>query len=294
MPASPDKPDKLVFAVNLSGGRSSAYMLHHLLERHGGALPPNWVTVYCNTGKEREETLEFVRRIGESWGVDVHWLEYRHRPQAAGGAKDPRHVAVRVDHASASRRGEPFQALMRAKNLIPHDTFRLCTAELKIETQRRYLRRELGATHVISLIGLRFDEPRRWMKRKEDAAVEMPLVAARRTAADVQAFWRAHPFDLGIPSWKGNCDLCFLKSKANLVATIREEPWRADWWLAAEAWRRDATYGAGAKARAENAQMSQSRSFADLVRLAREGDLFEGFGEVGDEPAIDCFCGESA
>ena len=60
------------------------------------------------------------------------------------------------------------------------------------------------------------------------------MVDAGVTAGDVAAFWKAQPFDLGIPSDRGNCDLCYLKSKANLVATIREEPSRADWWIEAE------------------------------------------------------------
>ena len=37
-----------------------------------------------------------------------------------------------------------------------------------------------------------------------------------------------------MPSDRGNCDLCYLKPRRNLVAAIREEPARADWWIAAE------------------------------------------------------------
>lgn len=48
--------------VSFSGGRTSGYMLWHILDAHGGALPDDVKVVFCNTGKERPETLDFVER----------------------------------------------------------------------------------------------------------------------------------------------------------------------------------------------------------------------------------------
>ena len=62
----------------------------------------------------------------------------------------------------------------------------------------------------------------------------LPLVDAGVTKADVAAFWSRQVFDLGIDSARGNCDCCYLKARPNLLATIRDEPDRADWWIAAE------------------------------------------------------------
>ena len=70
------------------------------------------------------------------------------------------------------------------------------------------------------------------------------MVDAGVTRADVAEFWRAQPFDLGIPSERGNCDCCDLKARPNLVATIRDEPSRADWWIDMER-RRGRTFRIG-------------------------------------------------
>ena len=38
--------------IHFSGGRTSAFMLWHILEAHGGTLPQDVKVVFCNTGKE--------------------------------------------------------------------------------------------------------------------------------------------------------------------------------------------------------------------------------------------------
>lgn len=62
--------------ISFSGGRTSAYMLYMALCAHGGALPSYVYVTFCNTGKEREETLRFVHECGSRWGVHIHWLEW--------------------------------------------------------------------------------------------------------------------------------------------------------------------------------------------------------------------------
>lgn len=43
--------------ISFSGGRTSAYMLHQIIQAHGGTLPDDVVVAFANTGKEREVTL---------------------------------------------------------------------------------------------------------------------------------------------------------------------------------------------------------------------------------------------
>lgn len=70
--------------INFSGGRSSAYMLYHILDAHDGKLPNSAVVCFANTGKERPETLDFVKECGERWNVPITWLEYRYRKGIIG------------------------------------------------------------------------------------------------------------------------------------------------------------------------------------------------------------------
>lgn len=123
--------------ISLSGGRTSAYMLWRILQAHGGTLPDDIVVCFANTGREMPATLDFVRDIGERWDVDTRWLEYRHEG-------DRRPFAVEVDYVTASRRGQPFRAFLRAKSALPNPVQRSCTTELKIRTIKRFIVEVLG------------------------------------------------------------------------------------------------------------------------------------------------------
>ena len=105
------------------------------------------------------------------------------------------------------------------------------------------------------------------------------MVDAGVTAGDVAAFWQSQPFDLAMPSERGNCDCCYLKPRANLLATIREEPARADWWIEAER-RKGRTFRIG-------------EGFAALRDAALAPGGISAFGTAAREPeqaALPCFC----
>lgn len=218
--------------IAFSGGRTSAYMLHHILEANGG-LPDRAIVSFQNTGREMPETLDFAQECGARWGVNIVWLEYR--------AEAP--FWERVSHNSASREGEPFEALIRKRKYLPNQQTRFCTVELKIRTAKRYCV-SLGWKEWTTATGIRADEPRRIKpedtKGKDRWYVWQPLVHAGVSKHDVAAFWKRQPFDLRLPNvkgncWLGNCDGCFLKSEANLAAFVREFPDRAAWWERMEA-----------------------------------------------------------
>jgi 3'-phosphoadenosine 5'-phosphosulfate sulfotransferase (PAPS reductase)/FAD synthetase len=61
--------------ISFSGGRTSGYMLWHILEAHGGALPEGVHVTFANTGKERPETLAFVHEVETRWPVRDLQLE---------------------------------------------------------------------------------------------------------------------------------------------------------------------------------------------------------------------------
>ncbi|HEY7159396.1 MAG TPA: hypothetical protein VH575_35955, partial [Gemmataceae bacterium] len=102
---------------------TSAYLLKHVLDAYGGKLPANVLTCFANTGKEMPETLDFVRDCGQRWNVNIVWLEY-----------DPSGETQRkfriVGHGSASRQGEPYEALLRERKYLPNPVTRFCTTTL--------------------------------------------------------------------------------------------------------------------------------------------------------------------
>lgn len=266
--------------ISFSGGRTSAYMLWRVLQAHGGKLPDECVVCFANTGKEEEATLRFVRDCGGRWNVPIAWIEYR---VPAG--------YVVVDFASASRAGEPFEALMRHRALLPNPISRFCTQELKIRSMARYLKdagygETVGSMEFFAWVGIRADEPRRAAKIGRERT---PLVAAGVTAADVGAFWRAQPFDLELPNMNGktmhgNCDLCFLKPAAQVQALIAEKPARATWWAQME---RDIPAMGRTTATGSVFRMDRP-GYAAMMQNAADQIDFIGH----EEEAIACFCGE--
>ena len=114
--------------VSFSGGRTSAYMLRQVLDNN-----EDWsdlVVTFANTGKEHPATLEFVQECAERWAVPIAWLEFR---------DDDAGFAV-VHYATASRLGEPFEALIRKRKYLPNPVTRFCTIDLKIRIIHKYLR----------------------------------------------------------------------------------------------------------------------------------------------------------
>lgn len=265
--------------ISFSGGRTSAYMLWRVLQANGGVLPADAVVCFANTGKEDEATLRFVRDCEEAWSVPIVWLEFRDT--------ESRFEIVSFD--TASRDGEPFEALIRKRNYLPNPITRFCTIDLKIRPIGRYLL-SLGMAETkteaekMSMIGMRADEQRRAAKIADKSRI--PLVAAGITKGDVGAFWRAQPFDLGLPNnngvtMEGNCDLCFLKGGAQVLSLIAAKPKRAIWWARMESLAM-ASKPSGAVFRSDRPSYSSMAQFAN-----DQVDMFDA-----NEQTIACFCGD--
>lgn len=252
--------------IAFSGGRTSAFMLHQILEANGD-LPDCVEVTFENTGREMPQTLDFVAECAQRWGVMVTWLEYR--------AVAP--FFEIVGRQGACENGKPFEALIRKKKFLPNQAARFCTTELKVRTAKRYLR-SIGWDYWTNAVGLRADEPKRLkeegVKHGDRWMIWQPLAHAGVGKHDVTAFWRAQPFDLQLPNvrgscWLGNCDGCFLKSEANLTALAREHPDRAAWWEKMEALASELTTGSVATFSKRYSRVA-IRDF-----IERQGDAFD-------------------
>jgi 3'-phosphoadenosine 5'-phosphosulfate sulfotransferase (PAPS reductase)/FAD synthetase len=220
--------------IAFSGGRSSGYMLKHIVDAHGGTLPDDVKVQFSNTGREMPETLDFVQECSSRWNVPIVWLEYDEASE---------HRTKIVSHNSASRNGEPFKALIDNRGYLPNPVTRFCTVELKIRRSYSYAYRMLGWETWLSVVGFRGDEMHRVAKMgksRERWTSAAPMAQAGVAKRDVMAWWEKQPFDLRLPNINGstpmgNCDLCFLKGEATIRGIIREKPDLAKWWAEAEA-----------------------------------------------------------
>lgn len=225
-------------AISFSGGRTSGFMLRQILDAHGGTLPVDVHVIFSNTGRERGETLDFVRDVEAMWAVLIHWLE-RRRPDPAARA-----TFAEVTHATASRNGEPFADLIRERRYLPNPVTRFCTSELKVRVAGAFMASKGYEPDAwTNVLGLRADEPHRIARmdpanggRNRDGKWDVlcPMGKAGHTLADVAAFWAAQPFDLQLRPWEGNCDLCFLKGTAKRQRIMYDRPDLAAWWIEQE------------------------------------------------------------
>lgn len=276
--------------ISFSGGRTSAYMLWRVLQSNGG-LPDEAIVCFANTGKEDEATLRFVQACSERWDVPITWLEYQQ-------AEEPKDRFKVVDFNTASRNGEPFEAVIRRKSYLPNPVTRFCTVEMKIRTMHRYLRSLGWADNDDGwdqMVGIRADEKRRVAKIRARPSPEtvketmlIPLADAGVTVHDVGAFWGQQPFNLELSTFNGrtlagNCDLCFLKPAAQIQSLIQEKPERAIWWARMEA------LALALASKPDGARFRKDRpGYAEMAKFAeQQTDMFNR-----DEEGIACFCGD--
>lgn len=268
--------------ISFSGGRTSGYLLQKVAETGIGR---DVHVVFANTGKERPETLDFVRDCAMHFGVDVRWIEYV-PPQYKGERGRPFTARFReVTHGTASRNGEPFTALVKHRSYLPNPVTRFCTEELKIRPMKAFMQ-SLGYEHWINVVGLRADEPRRVakMKARNDLGKErwdvvMPLARAGVSRSDVRAFWSGAGFDLKLRSWEGNCDLCFMKSRPSRERILQDRPATGEWWAAIEE---------SIQATFQGVREPPVRALIERVR--RLPVVSSPTQQDPEDAAIDCFC----
>ncbi len=233
-----------------------------------GMIDGSTIVAFANTGKEREETLQFVRDCGDAWGIKIWWVEYQ--------TEKPLYKIVNFQ--TASRNGEPFEALTKRAKYLPNAVQRICTGDLKIKPMNRLMKKHFGFLKYEKYMGIRSDELSRYIKLKEVS--KMPLFDMGITKQQVKTFWDKQPFDLKIKDGWGNCDLCFQKGRAyagKLVKLIREEPERADWWIKME--------------RNTGARFINAISYEQLKHIATNQTTLNFDDIEAIEETLDCYCG---
>lgn len=265
--------------ISNSGGRTSGLLTW--LEMQNG-LGPNDYVIFCNTGKEREETLLFLHQQETVLGVPLIWLEYCRFNKWK-----------RVSYKTAARAGEPFIEMLLYRRphsplFLPHARARFCTSDLKILVIEAFMKSHGHGLKTLqgdyeqyeNLVGIRYDEPRRWKLKDEEnkhSVNVLPLLEAKITKPNVLTFWKQQPFDLQLSPHESNCDLCPLKGKPVILRTLQEEPERGDWWDELE--------------EVAGGTFRKGTRMKDLQHMARTQTLIP-LEVVQQEPAVSCFCGD--
>ncbi len=137
--------------VKFSGGRSSGMLLPILLENR--ILDPQRgdVVVFNNTSAEHPATYKFVakcKKMTEEYGMPFFWIEFQTYEDYVNGVwtRIPTYKLVnskpfsdKNPHGYKSH-GEVFEEMLSLQSYVPNLHRRTCTAMMKIQATRNFLR----------------------------------------------------------------------------------------------------------------------------------------------------------
>jgi 3'-phosphoadenosine 5'-phosphosulfate sulfotransferase (PAPS reductase)/FAD synthetase len=177
----------------------------------------NKVVVFANTGKENEETLNFIKACDEKFSLSVIWIEALVNPEKGEGTN-----YKITNYNDAEREGKIFESVIK-KYGLPSKLYRHCTREMKQVAIKKFAQ-DYFQNDYEEAIGIRADEKHRIGKKF------YPLFELGITKEKVNIFWKSQDFRLNLKDYQGNCDLCFLKSKRKKLTILNEAPSKNIWW----------------------------------------------------------------
>jgi 3'-phosphoadenosine 5'-phosphosulfate sulfotransferase (PAPS reductase)/FAD synthetase len=248
--------------VSFSGGRTSAYLCHLMIEKFGRE---NVDFVFMDTGAEHPKTYEFIKKCNEYFGLNLTVLKIEVIPTLGEGN------SFSVQSINSLKWDlERFKKLV-AKYGNPYNPGgAFCTDQLKTQTYKKYVK--TMEHEVVSWIGIRADEPKRYLgeelffelrkhrytndeiikiffdkdetflTRKARKLMDERLSALSKKGwrflaeisdfdkLDVTDFWDGMSFDLEAPEFSGNCVFCPKKSPSRIALAQRESPELFDDW----------------------------------------------------------------
>lgn len=279
------KKNKLLVCT-FSGGRTSAFM-GLFLKNYPKYNEYDKLYIFANTGKEKQQTLDFINKCDLEWNLNVVWVEAKVTNEERVGT-----TFEIVNYNTASTTGKPFEAMLN-KYPMPNNFASNCTRELKQRPIDKYVK-SLGYKEVYTAMGIRADESHRRSNFATEQNIIYPLMDDIKVDnLFIRDWWSNNSFDLDLKDYEGNCDLCFKKSVRKRLTLIKENPSIADWWIKMEEKYSDE--------KIPRFDLRSNYSIEELVELAKQPfqtiqDVYElskqqcTIFDVNIDFETDCFC----
>ena len=143
--------------ITVSGGRSSAMSAKHV-QTSAKYKDFKKVYVFCNTGQERKETINFLKNIVKYWNIDLIIIEGVYSLEMGVG------VSYKiVDFDTMSMNSEPFEQMIAHKNKgvfdgLPNQDAPYCSENLKTLPAKKLCDDLFGVNNYLKVIGYRKED----------------------------------------------------------------------------------------------------------------------------------------
>lgn len=273
--------------INVSGGRSSAMMARHI-QTSEKYKDYQKLYVFCNTGLERPETIQFLKDQINFWDLPLYLIEGVYSLKKGVGVK-----SKIVDFETMDMKGRVFSQAIKHLNKnkwtgVPNEAISYCSEYMKKRVSHHFAKEVFGTTKYISAIGFRLEDMPKRITWKEIKIIKMrifPLLTdfgSAITQFDLNIFFSKQDFKLTIHSRLGNCTYCQKKSDRNLIEAIQFDLRKQDFTYIDWYKNEEEKYG--------NRFFRGNLSIEDLVRSAKyaleDGTQLEMFSDVGEA----CMC----
>lgn len=217
--------------ISFSGGETSAAMLWWLLKNKSNEY--DFKIVFANTGRENEQTLLFVKKCAEFFGIEIIWIESN---VWGSVAKKNKHKIVTFETATRNSdwrktKNTPYEQMVIKYGLASISN-KFSTRELKDKPIQSYMR-SIGFKDedYDIFIGIRSDEMDRQKEKKdtEKRTFIYPFIKwVRWTKKHVNFWWSQMNFRLDIPGYAGNCVMCYKKQLEKIIQIYIDDAWKLD------------------------------------------------------------------
>lgn len=271
----------------VSGGRSSAKMARHI-QICRKYRKYKKLYVFCNTGQERPETIQFLKDMVNSWKINLHLIEGVYSDLPGVGVK---HRLVEFDTMDMKSRvfSDCIRHLQKNKwTGVPNQATPYCSEYMKVRPAHSFAKEVFGTVDYIKAIGFRKEDmPKRisWAEIKEEKRKIFPLITDFKNPVsqfDLNRWFKIKRFRLYLHSKLGNCKYCYKKSEPNLLEAIKidiknGELHTVEWYRSEEN-----KYG--------NMFFRNNLSIDDLVKMASDPFVQLAFAFADYEDDYNCVC----